>query len=73
MSNSTPSLTQLELNGQHKDVQVVQTAVSRGDNFAGPALEKSSTMAGSFDYSYFFVLCLGMAGLVWMRRQSQSL
>ena len=37
------------------------------------AVETSSTAAGSFDYSYFFVLALGIAGLVWVRRQSQSL
>ena len=55
---------------------VVETNVeasAQESTFEGPAVETSSTAAGSFDYSYFLVLALGIAGLVWVRRQSQSL
>jgi len=41
--------------------------------FEGSAVDVRSTTADSFDYSYFLVLALGIAGLVWVRRQSQSL
>ena len=44
------------------------------ETFAGgPAAEPSNTVAGSFDLSYLFVLSLGVGGLIWIRRQSQSL
>ncbi len=39
----------------------------------GPVAELSSTATGAFDFSYFFVLSLGIAGLIWIRRQSQTL
>ena len=39
----------------------------------GPVAEQSSTATGAFDLSYFFVLSLGIAGLIWIRRQSQTL
>jgi len=71
LSTSTPAVAQ-ELTTHTLRSQAVPVTTS-GDNFAGPALEPSSTIAGTFDYSYFLVLCLGMAGLMWMRRQSQSL
>ena len=52
-------------------------AVPQESTFEGSAAETgsagSSTAAGSFDYSYFLVLTLGIAGLFWVRRQSQSL
>ena len=53
-------------------------AVSQESTFEGSAVESdmtvgSNTAAGSFDYSYFLVLTLGIAGLIWVRRQSQSL
>ena len=39
----------------------------------GPVAEPSSTATGAFDFSYFFILSLGIAGLIWIRRQSQTL
>ncbi len=41
--------------------------------FEGSAVESSGTTADSFDFSYFLVLSLGIAGLFWIRRQSQAL
>ncbi len=55
------------------EVAVATQVVQRDNHFVGPAMEQSSTMAGTFDYSYYIVLGLGIFGLVWMRRQSQSL
>jgi hypothetical protein len=53
-------------------------AVSQESTYEGSAVEAGivaggSTAAGSFDYSYFLVLTLGIAGLFWVRRQSQTL
>lgn len=39
----------------------------------GPVAEPRNTATGAFDFSYFFVLSLGIAGLIWIRRQSQTL
>jgi hypothetical protein len=51
---------------------VNQTATQES-TIGGSAVESSSTAADTFDYSYFLVLGLGIAGLFWIRRQSQSL
>lgn len=51
---------------------VIET-VAQESTYGGAAVEKSSTTAASFDYSYLLVLTLGVAGLFWVRRQSQSL
>jgi hypothetical protein len=48
-------------------------AVASETTTEGPAAEPGSTAAGSFDFSYFLVLCLGLGGLFWVRRQSQTL
>ena len=53
-------------------------AVSQESTFEGSAAASGmpaggTNAAGSFDYSYFLVLTLGIAGLFWVRRQSQSL
>ena len=48
-------------------------AAAQESTFEGSAVETSSTAADSFDYSYFLVLVLGIGGLIWVRRQSQSL
>ena len=48
-------------------------AVRKNASFGGAALERSSTNAAPFDYSFFLVVTLGLAGLIWMRRQAQSL
>ncbi len=74
---SIPGTATFDVRGE--GLQITQTQavppgeIQRGVHIAGPALEPSSTIAGTFDYSYFLVLGLGVAGLVWMRRQSQSL
>ena len=52
------------------------TVISTGpveSTVGGPAAEQSSTAAGAFDISYLIVLSLGIGGLIWIRRQSQSL
>ena len=51
---------------------VLETAASES-TVGGPVAEPSSTATGAFDLSYFFVLSLGIAGLIWIRRQSQTL
>jgi hypothetical protein len=48
-------------------------AVAQESTLGGSAVETRRTAADSFDYSYFLVLTLGIAGLFWVRRQSQAL
>ena len=51
---------------------VIETTASESTG-GGPVAEPRSTATGAFDFSYFFVLSLGIAGLIWIRRQSQTL
>ena len=51
---------------------VIET-VAQESTYGGAAVETRSTTAATFDYSYLLVLTLGVAGLLWVRRQSQSL
>jgi hypothetical protein len=51
----------------------VNQSVTQESTIGGSAAESSGTAADTFDYSYFLVLGLGIAGLFWIRRQSQSL
>lgn len=51
---------------------MLDTATSQS-TVGGPVAEPSSTATGAFDFSYFLVLSLGIAGLIWIRRQSQTL
>lgn len=41
--------------------------------FGGSAAQLSSTVAAPFDISYFLVVLIGLAGLIWVRRHTQSL
>ena len=52
---------------------VSQESTYEGSAAAADTIVGGSTAAGSFDYSYFLVLTLGIAGLFWVRRQSQTL
>ena len=51
----------------------VNQSVTQESTIGGSAAEPNGTVADTFDYSYFLVLGLGIAGLFWIRRQSQSL
>jgi hypothetical protein len=51
---------------------VIETTASES-TVGGPVAEPRSTATGAFDLSYLFVLSLGIAGLIWIRRQSQTL
>ncbi|XOV82270.1 MAG: hypothetical protein ACFHXK_15580 [bacterium] len=51
----------------------VNQSVAQESTIGGSAAEPHGPVAGTFDYSYFLVLGLGIAGLFWIRRQSQSL
>ena len=42
-------------------------------SFEGAVVDGRRSTAAALDISYYFVLGLGVAGLVWMRRQAQSL
>ena len=48
-------------------------AVRKNASFEGPVLERSSTNAAPFDYSFLLVVTFGLAGLIWMRRQAHAL
>jgi hypothetical protein len=54
-------------------MSAVNQSVTQESTIGGSAAESLDTAAGTFDYSYFLVLGLGIAGLFWIRRQSQSL
>ena len=54
-------------------MSAVNQSVTQESTIGGSAAESSGPAAGAFDYSYFLVLGLGLAGLFWIRRQSQSL
>jgi hypothetical protein len=51
---------------------VISTAAQES-TYEGSAVEPSITAADPFDFSYFLVLSLGLAGLFWIRKQSQAL
>ncbi|MCR9262003.1 MAG: hypothetical protein NXH95_19995 [Pseudomonadaceae bacterium] len=51
----------------------VNQTVTQESTIGGSAAESGGSAADTFDYSYFLVLGLGIAGLFWIRRQSQSL
>ena len=49
-------------------------AASAGEpTYEGSVAEQGSTATGTFDLSYLLVLSLGLAGLFWVRKQSQAL
>lgn len=48
-------------------------AVRKNASFGGAVIESSSTSAAPFDYSFLLVVTVGFVGLLWMRRQAQSL
>lgn len=54
-------------------MNAVNQTVVRESTIGGSAAEPNGAAADTFDYSYFLVLGLGIAGLFWIRRQSQSL
>ena len=54
-------------------MSAVNQSVTQESTIGGSAAESNRSAAGTFDYSYFLVLGLGIAGLFWIRRQSQSL
>ena len=41
--------------------------------YEGTVAEPGRTATGTFDLSYLLVLSLGLAGLFWVRKQSQTL
>lgn len=62
------------------DAAVVQSGISDAALMLDTAVKNRTVLAVSadsafdaFDFSYFLVLGIGFAGLVWMRRQVQSL
>ncbi|MEM7097291.1 MAG: hypothetical protein AAF541_03455 [Pseudomonadota bacterium] len=79
----TPLLIILLTLALHSDVALANESVqisgaaaetiSQHQNFGRTGLEKSSTSSASFEYSTYLVVAIGIAGLIWMRRQGQSL
>ena len=51
----------------------VAAEMTATDSYEVPVAEPSSAATSTFDYSYLLVLAIGLAGLVWIRRQTQSL
>ncbi len=51
----------------------VITTASQESTYRVSGLEKSSTSSDSLDFSFMVVLTLGIIGLLWVRRQSQTL